>query len=360
MCLCLCFFKPIFLYFVVNNVRNDSHPVMMIKPRSTVSTCTQAAQNMINIGLKFAYINNSLANLEKQNTDIHDQAYFKNVNSVRHLDDMCDQYPRYTIANLAPLSPTLSESHHTSLNAWLRSIAEFLVVARRSNLQWCWSNPTPSSPPIPAVLSTNQPQSPVPPPSTPISCECLMRGVEQSEALKNCWLRSSVLIRFFLQAPLNGNFFKLKHLYAFLERTLENVTRSLATVEFTGPIESLGDEITRPLEFSAKSAYLLGEILRFLKTPCVYTVFKTALNDKRRSLVSSSDVVTTTTTAATTSGITNTTNNNDENFSNMNMNETRTLQIKSMTINSGGGTAVVVADSATAEIIHRSPLNGNY
>lgn len=324
--------------------------MMMIKPRSTVSTCTQASQNMINIGLKFAYINNSLANLEKPNTDIHDQAVFKNVNSVRHLDDMCGQYPRYTIANLAPLSPNMSESHHTSLNAWLRSIAEFLVVARRSNLQWCWSNPT-TTPSSPTII----PQSPLP---TPISCECLMRGVEQSEALKNCWLRSSVLIRFFLQAPLNGNFFKLKHLYAFLERTLENVTRSLGTVEFNGPIENLVDEITRPLECSAKSAYLLGEILRFLKTPCVYTVFKTALNDKRRSSCDLTTVPTTTTAAATTSGMTN---NNDENFSNMNMNETRTLQIKSMTINSGGGTAVVVADSATAsEIIHRSPFNGNY
>lgn len=199
-----------------------------------------------------------------------------------------------------------------------------------------------------------------------------MKGVEQSEALKSCWLRSAVLIRFFLQAPLNGNFFKLKHLYAFLEQTLDAVvqrTSSSSPSTNADLIETLSDdEISRPFEYSAKSAYVLGEIVKFLKTPCVYSVFKAALDEKRRSQVS---LVGGSTALSTTTVTTVTTNNNDENFSNMNVSETRTLQLKSMTINSGssvvaassgsgggGGGSSITAE--TADIIHRSPLNGNY
>lgn len=362
--------KPIFLYFSVNSSRNDDESKTPVKPReqcrstSTIPTSSGSIhqQSMINIGLKFAYLNGSLANLEKLSTDMHDQACFKNARAVRHLDELCANYPRYVIGNLT--QTVNSDAHLTSLNAWLRSIAEFLVVAHRTKLEWC------SCPRRDQHLQQQQQPQQSPQPLT-VDCDCLLREVEQ-----NCSLRSSALIRFFLQTPLNGNFFKLKHLYTFLERTQESLT---SATDFTASIESLsGDDLARPFENSAKSAFLLAEIVRFLKTPCVYTVFKAALNEKRHqpnangmvppsppiaaavspNLIGSQVEQANTSSSSDSNSrkviVNSNMNNNDENFSNMNITEARTLQLKTL-INSTSS----VPGPVESEII-RSPLNGNY
>lgn len=210
-----------------------------------------------------------------------------------------------------------------------------MVAARHNTFEWCHRS---------SSTTSQQPQET----TTTSSCECLIRGVEKFEALKTCWLRSSILLRFFLQAPLNGNFFKLKHLYAFLERTLESLGDEQEE-KFAGPIETLGDEeISRPFESSSpRSAFVLGEIVRFLKTPCVYTVFKSAINEKRKSGCQLSS-------AGDTSS-NNNNNNNDENFSNMNVNDDRGSQVK--TINSASNSENATSTSATNSAAATSPSN---
>lgn len=387
--------KPIFLFFSVNTnespVKHQQHkqPQTSKTNRTSSSSSTHQVnnhhnhqptrqnhhlnlsnQNMINIGMKFAYLNNALANLEKPSTDLHDQACFKNVAVVRHMDEMSTHYPHYSIANLT--NPQ-QQQHIVVLNPWLKSIGEFLVVAHQTNLNCCSTSANSGGESSSGAAGNKQ-----------IDCECLLRAVEQTESarlLSNCLFHSSVFIRFFLQAPINGNFFKLKHLFAFLERTRDSLSKSLSTpTEFLGPIEALGEEFSRPFEPTSKSVFILSEIIRFLKTPCVYTVFKVALIEKRNAVISTQSSPTTSTVSSKEQASTSTSvepssansssstsnNNNDENFANMNEAMMR-QQLKPASVvvvgasSSGSSASGTEANAATEISVNiRTPLNGNY
>jgi hypothetical protein len=169
---------------------------------------------------------------------------------------------------------------------------------------------------------------------------------------------------------LAGNFFKLKHLNGYLTRTVSalgghnNNNKNDPTTAATTSSElfelvqetSVGDEVedtaTSKLWTSSRKAYVvLNETSKFLSTPCVSTIFKLALHEKRTTgaIINSNSGNLENVGGVGTKQMNN---NNDENFSNMNS-DAKSVQLKSIMASIATGSN---GSNPSEEI--RSPLNG--
>ena len=131
--------KPIYLFFVVNN--NSYTPVNNAK-RSNTNKLLHNSKN-------FSYINHNLMNLNKFSTDIHDYAYFANINSLKQLN-IFSTYPLYhikdfslSVTSSSTLTPPSSQekrlnsecvnnNNFVNLNKWFESILDFLHLIKHS------------------------------------------------------------------------------------------------------------------------------------------------------------------------------------------------------------------------------------
>jgi hypothetical protein len=309
---------------------------------TTSTTTTTTAINMLNVSLKYVYINNSLCNLDKASTDIHDNAFFKYIISLKHLTTNCT-YASYHINNITPSQASSSSSSHLTttttttinhvgeclvLNQWLNAIIELLLLVNKlDNFNYCY---------LTNGLHNKSTE-----------CTCILNLVERKHLFK------SSLIKFFLNS-LDGNFFKLKHLNSFLNETALSLSSQLGIQQVetksSWPAD-VCDINNKPFERSMRTLIILNEINRFLSVPCAYNVFKQAVIEKdifvnstvaqpdQQSQLSAGFLATADTLRTNTKLIShpingnsnnnnnNNNNNNDENFSNMNE-SSKNLHIK--------------------------------
>ena len=289
----------------------------MNKP-STIAA-TSSASSINNNNSDFAYINNNLLNLNKQTTDIHDFAFFYNINSLKHMLKF-STYVSYYINNISPtktLSPTSSlpeffinkssssldsdENNYVLLNKWFESIVDFIILKPPSSYEQTPSLtlPSPSSSLSSASDSCLNSQIYAPSSLTAIStssnssssstsnhttnneCTCILKRIDQTVLLK------SYLIKFFLDS-LNGNFYKLKHLYSYLNDAILHLNNDLLKLDSASisnnnnnnaNINQIDSNIMKkPLDHSFKSLVVLKEVYKFLTMPCTFNIFKLALN----------------------------------------------------------------------------------
>lgn len=147
--------KPIYLYFnvkypqeIFNDAANLANKLDNCISNNSRSNNNSSAINTRKQPLNFSYVNNTLVNLNEPSADIHDNALFNNINSLKHMIDF-KTYARYYINNIKP--PPFKETclgsfkhvnSHTSskpavfsksvndflvLNQWLKSIVELVV-----------------------------------------------------------------------------------------------------------------------------------------------------------------------------------------------------------------------------------------
>ena len=285
----------------------------MNKP-STIATSSTSSINSNNSD--FAYINNNLLNLHKQTTDIHDFAFFYNINSLKHMLKF-STYVSYYINNINPtktLSPTSSlpeffinkssssldsdENNYVILNKWFESIVDFIILKPPSYEQTpSLTIPSSSSSLSSASDSCLNSQIYAPSSLTAIStsssssssstsnhttnneCTCILKRIDQTALLK------SYLIKFFLDS-LNGNFYKLKHLYSYLNDVILHLNNDLLKLDSASNNNNNNANMNqidfnimkKPLDHSFKSLIVLKEVYKFLTTPCTFNIFKLALN----------------------------------------------------------------------------------
>lgn len=295
---------------VINNNTNKAQQhVSTTSGGGSSANSATPLNSMLNVCLKYTYVNNSLTNLEKPNTDIHDNACFKNIHLLKHLIGY-SAYARYCINNLkqplassssssAPLLTTsLSSScladssnnkpcpcvHNNTagntndylvLNNWLKSIIELLLIINKlDNLKSCFLNNSPST----ATTTTTATGNKI------TDCNCILNLIDKKHLFK------SSFIKFFINS-LNGNFFKLKHLNSFLNDTiltlnneLENRNQSdsgapcpTPNQTFSSLVDCGDDVVNGPFDHSARTLIILNEINRFLTLPCAYSMFKQAI-----------------------------------------------------------------------------------
>jgi hypothetical protein len=75
---------------------------------------------------------------------------------------------------------------------------------------------------------------------------------------------------------LNGNFFKLNHLYAYLNDIRQNLAKNEQHTGSNEQVKIEHSDLTALFERSNKSLFLLNEIYKFLTLPCTYNCFKQA------------------------------------------------------------------------------------
>jgi len=234
--------KPIFLFFDVNNIEPVNN-----------------AQNLNTSDLNKVYINNNLSSLEKITTNLHDNAWFSNINSLNY----SVKYPTFceffiTNLNIPIASKRLNKSSQFSvklkqnliLNEWLRSIAELIILINTTGMK----------------DNCNY----------KIDCSCISQQMNVSELN---------LIKFFINS-LNGNFFKLKHLFSYLDEIIQYLTNEMEKnnySEFKSDINNNDfikftiQELDNPFDASIRSLVILNEIRSFLNTPCALNAFKFAV-----------------------------------------------------------------------------------
>lgn len=101
---------------------------------------------------------------------------------------------------------------------------------------------------------------------------------------------------------LNGNFFKLKHLYSYLHETTLHLNNELKhinkldlhdTSSQTNHLPDKLDDLNEPFDCSLKSLFILNEINRFLAAPCTLNIFKLAIyknNNFKKYLLFSNNI----------------------------------------------------------------------
>jgi hypothetical protein len=202
----------------------------------------------------YSNVNNNLVNLNKFITDIHDNAYFTNLNKLNHLKEF-PTYSKYqylfkndnksrssiSISNLACNFSSNSSHNDTNLillNNWFDMIHIDLVKLTNSHN---------SSTSKLSFCSSHQ--------STSIVCKanCLTNIIDQTN------LFDLSFIHFFLKV-LNGNFYKLKHLVDYLNDLILTTNSNDTLI--------------------ANELILINEIITFLKLPCTFTLFQLALRTK--------------------------------------------------------------------------------
>lgn len=198
-----------------------------------------------------------------------------------------------------------------SLNEWLKSLGEFMISI--------------------SSLNNNN--------NISVNCDdCLLNKLNESNCntfklFDQSTLFNSFVPKFFL-TKLNGNFFKLKHLYSFLnDCILELEQQVLLTKKSTlyEPFSHFQNQLNSPFEHnSPESLLLLDEIYKFLHLPCTFNLFKLALfkynNNKKYLLFNinnnylndNNDLIEILDDKKYNTTENSTNNNNDDNFANMN------------------------------------------
>jgi len=242
-------------------------------------------------------------NLNKLTTDIHDYAYFININSLKHLN-ISQTYPLYYIKDVnisvtssSTLTPPSSQeknlnsecvnSNFISLNKWFESILDFLQLIKHSS-------PSSSSSMHNQQKTITIESELIKTDVTSCTCisqlknctECILKQIDLSMLLK------SYLIKFFLES-LGGNFFKLKNLISFLSESISVLTNeldekkdNLSTVNCTPSSLSTYvdfDLAVSPLDTSSRSLAILNEIHKFLTLTCTFNLFKIAVKKHNKS-----------------------------------------------------------------------------
>ena len=199
--------------------------------------------NTLTYPLNYSYLNNKLINLHDTIIDLHDNALFYNLSLIKY-NVQFSNFVQYSIDNLNS-TPTRNKmaNNFLSLNPWLKSILE-LVLLLKANDSKCE--------------------------------ECLLNRVNDSNCKKFTGksFDKTFFVNFFLSS-LNGNFFKLNHLYSFLNETIESLSKGLSNGK--GITEQIID-LDTSFENTNKSLFLLSEIFKFLTLPCTHNFLKIALN----------------------------------------------------------------------------------
>jgi hypothetical protein len=186
-------------------------------------------------------VNQNPVNIHERTSDVHDFAVFKNFSMLHPLSEI---FTFQIGRNLAALSASAADRQILILDDWLRSI-----MTTRLELK---------SKPICASL-----QSVTPPRS---DCDCILDNVNQEQLL------DSALVRFFVQ-NLNGNLFKLKDLYTFLDAQVaassDGAKQADSYSALVGHLNGNGDES----DFRS----ILSACVEFLNTPCLVNLFKAAV-----------------------------------------------------------------------------------
>jgi len=237
--------KPIFLFFNVYN-----------KNKTEMRTSNEPVND-----LNYVYINNNLANLDKFSTDVHDNAWFQNINLLNYSKSF-PTYCDFVINNLnVPIKnrQRLNKSSEFSvkykqdlvLNQWLQSIAELIILKNKHE-----------------ISSRNKKEC-----NYKTDCDCVIKHVNASD---------SNLLKFFANS-LNSNFFKLKHLIFYLDEIINYLKKDLEKNQLlvsdinnnkNDCIQFNNEDLIQPFEVSVKSLVILNEIRSFLNTPCSLSLFK--------------------------------------------------------------------------------------
>lgn len=296
------------------------------------------SNNIHKTNSNYVFINLNLVNLTNSVIDLHDNAWFTHTYPLIFLKDKIT-YADYTIFNLPPennqniTSATqksifdyhsqIFEQTDITLNQWIRSIGELVIYFHKNSLNSEIENNGINSS---STTSNNN--------NNHVNNICYKMNPNEKSSVNNkqdkdCQcisklvnLSRSYLVNFFLNS-LNANFFKLKHLLAYLNDQIillsvelqtkkEHVNTSTTNPTTTSTTTNINDDIRinvnnnelsngtngqllfhkedlkNSLDNSHKTLAILNETYAFLNSTCTHNLFKNALkksnSDKKLSI----------------------------------------------------------------------------
>lgn len=190
--------------------------------------------------LNYAYLNNKLLNLNDLTADFHDNALFNNISLLKH-NQQFSNYAQYLIRSLDLVSNSKDFStQQITLNPWLKSTVEIILQLECNNSFNCE--------------------------------ECLLDGLDEKNCknLENFISKKNFFSIFFLDT-LNGNFFKLDHLMAYIDKKISEIAIAIK-IQNENCVNILDDFDTSP-----KSLSTLKQVRKFLTLPCTHKHLKVIL-----------------------------------------------------------------------------------
>lgn len=212
---------------------------------------------------------------------MHDNAWFTQISPLNFLKDEGHfTYANYTLMNLGenfvgtrhPPNITQSdifEQKDITLNQWFKAIGELIINIHRNPDNQITREDNTS---VNICYKMNQHDKNINPPN---ECQCIE---------KFCHPTHSYLVSFFINS-LNGNFFKLKHLMAYLNDQIVSLKNDLNNRHVLAADNSIdylmftSHNLFLPLDATPMSLMILTEIRTFLNSTCVWNVFRKALKN---------------------------------------------------------------------------------